>query len=155
MKTGPSVTDAARGRMSQGIKLIQEGGFEGVYKSTFGMDVGEQLRKTYACYLSTSTGPVAGTLYISNLKFSFCSDRPLAYAPATGQQAWSYYKVSNVSRVDFLLMSVRSLVRSDHYHLHTKIEFSFLFPLFLSFICIVDCLLVTKIYFSMCSWLSH
>lgn len=93
MKTGPSVTDAARGRMSQGIKLIQEGGFEGVYKSTFGMDVGEQLRKTYACYLSTSTGPVAGTLYISNLKFSFCSDRPLAYAPATGQQAWSYYKL--------------------------------------------------------------
>jgi hypothetical protein len=94
MKTGPSPVDAARGRLSQGIKLVQEGGFEGLYKATFGpMDDGEQLRKTYACYLSTSTGPVAGTLYISNLKFSFCSDRPLAYAPTSGQQAWSYYKM--------------------------------------------------------------
>lgn len=94
MKTGPSVTDAARGRMSQGIKLVQEGGFEGLYKATFGpMAENEQLRKTYACYLSTSTGPVAGTLYISNLKFSFSSDRPLAYKGADGLQAWSYYKM--------------------------------------------------------------
>lgn len=93
MKTGPSVTDAARGKVSQGIKLVTEGGFEGIYKQTFGMDEGEQLWKTYACYLSTSTGPVAGTLYVSNLKFSFCSDRPLSYAPTPGQQAWSYYKM--------------------------------------------------------------
>lgn len=97
MKTGPSVTDAARGKVSQGIKLVTEGGFEGIYKQTFGMDEGEQLRKTYACYLSTSTGPVAGTLYVSNLKFSFCSDRPLSYAPTPGQQAWSYYKVSKLN----------------------------------------------------------
>ena len=93
MKVGPSMTDTAWGKMSAGAKLIQEGGFEGVYKATFGMQTGEQLRKTYACYLSTSTGPVAGTLYVSNLKFSFCSDRPLSYAPTPGQQAWSYYKV--------------------------------------------------------------
>jgi hypothetical protein len=93
MRTGTSVTDTARGRMSQGIRMVQQGGFEGLYKSTFGMAEGEQLRKTYACYLSTSTGPVAGTLYISNLQFSFCSDRPLSYAPTPGQQAWSYYKM--------------------------------------------------------------
>jgi hypothetical protein len=73
--------------------MIQQGGFEGLYKSTFGLAEGEQLRKTYASYLSTSTGPVAGTLYISNLQFSFCSDRPLSYAPTPGQQAWSYYKM--------------------------------------------------------------
>jgi hypothetical protein len=93
MKTSPSVFDAAQGRMSQGFKLVQEGGFEGLYKSTFGMAEGEQLRKTYACYLSTSTGPVMGTLYVSNLKFSFCSDRPLSYQSAPGQEAWSYYKM--------------------------------------------------------------
>lgn len=87
------MTDTAWGKMSAGAKLISEGGFEGVYKAMFGMANGEQLRKTYACYLSTSTGPVAGTLYVSNLKFSFCSDRPLSYAPVPGQQAWSYYKV--------------------------------------------------------------
>ncbi|KAG0563516.1 hypothetical protein KC19_8G037800 [Ceratodon purpureus] len=100
MKTNPSVLDAAQGRMSQGFKLVQEGGFEGLYKSSFGFANGEQLRKTYACYLSTSTGPVAGTLYISNLKFAFCSDRPLAYQSAPGQQAWSYYKVSQLAQTD-------------------------------------------------------
>ncbi|CAK9222164.1 unnamed protein product [Sphagnum troendelagicum] len=93
LRVGPSVTETAWGRMTHGTRLLTEGGFEGVYKQTFGMATNEQLRKTYACYLSTSTGPVAGTLYITNLKFAFCSDRPLSYAPVPGQVAWSYYKV--------------------------------------------------------------
>jgi hypothetical protein len=93
LRAGPSVRETAWGWMTYGTRLLTEGGFEGVYKQTFGVTNNEQLRKTYACYLSTSTGPVAGTLYISNLKFAFCSDRPLSYAPAPGEQAWSYYKV--------------------------------------------------------------
>ncbi|KAH9550415.1 hypothetical protein CY35_10G071100 [Sphagnum magellanicum] len=72
---GNSVTDSAWGRLSHGTRLLTEGGFKGV------------------CYLSTSTGPVGGTLYITNQKFAFCSDRPLPYAPISRQQAWSYYKV--------------------------------------------------------------
>jgi hypothetical protein len=94
VKVGNSVTDSAWGRLSHGTRLLTEGGFKGVYKQTFsGFAPNEQLRKTYACYLSTSTGPVGGTLYITNQKFAFCSDRPLPYAPISGQQAWSYYKV--------------------------------------------------------------
>ncbi len=94
VKVGNSVTDSAWGRLSHGTRLLTEGGFKGVYKQTFsGFGPNEQLRKTYACYLSTSNGPVGGTLYITNQKFAFCSDRPLPYAPISGQQAWSYYKV--------------------------------------------------------------
>jgi len=94
VNVGNSVTDSAWGRLSHGTRLLTEGGFKGVYKQTFsGFAPNEQLRKTYACYLSTSTGPVGGTLYITNQKFAFCSDRPLPYAPISGQQAWSYYKV--------------------------------------------------------------
>ncbi|CAM6017907.1 unnamed protein product, partial [Sphagnum balticum] len=94
LKVGNSVTDSAWGRLSHGTRLLTEGGFKGVYKQTFsGFAPNEQLRKTYACYLSTSNGPVGGTLYITNQKFAFCSDRPLPYAPISGQQAWSYYKV--------------------------------------------------------------
>jgi hypothetical protein len=116
MKTNPSMTDAARGRVSQGIKLVQEGGFEGIYKSTFGMAEGEQLRKTYACYLSTSNGPVAGTLYISNLHFAFCSDRPLSYAPTPGQQAWSYYKtVLPLSKVKEVVPSFNESKPNEKY----------------------------------------
>eukprot|EP00249_Psilotum_nudum_P006113 c19466_g1_i1 orf=325-1272(-) len=93
LKTGPSVADTAWGRLSQGTKLLAEGGYEKVFRQTFETTPDEKLCKTYACYLSTSSGPVAGTLYISTLKIAFCSDRPLSYSPSTGQTAWSYYKV--------------------------------------------------------------
>ncbi|CAM0909532.1 unnamed protein product [Alopecurus aequalis] len=53
----------------------------------------EHLKKTFACYLSTATGPVAGTLYLTNMNVAFCSDRPLSFAAPSGQTAWSYYKV--------------------------------------------------------------
>ncbi|KAH7278729.1 hypothetical protein KP509_38G053800 [Ceratopteris richardii] len=93
LKTGPNMADTAWGRLSQGTRLLSEGGFENVYRQTFQTAPDEQLLKTYACYLSTSAGPVAGTLYISSRQIAFCSDRPLSYQPALGQTAWSYYKV--------------------------------------------------------------
>lgn len=92
-KTGPNMADTAWGRLSQGTKLLTEGGFDKIFKQTFETSPDEQLRKSYACYLSTSAGPVAGTLYISTKKVAFCSDRPLSYQPSPGQTAWSYYKL--------------------------------------------------------------
>lgn len=92
-KTGPNMVDTAWGRLSQGTKLLTEGGFDKIFRQTFETLPDEQLRKSYACYLSTSSGPVAGTLYISTKKVAFCSDRPLSYQPSPGQTAWSYYKV--------------------------------------------------------------
>jgi hypothetical protein len=94
MRTSNSLPDAAIGRITHGTRLLREGGFEGVYKQTFGQfQPNEHLKKTYACHLSTSNGAVGGTLYITNLKFAFCSDRELTYHPTPGQQQSSYYKV--------------------------------------------------------------
>jgi hypothetical protein len=93
LKTAPSVSDAAMGKLSLGAKALSEGGFEKLYKQTFSSGPEEQLRKTFACYLSTATGPVAGTLYLTSLNIAFCSDRPLSFAAPSGQTAWSYYKV--------------------------------------------------------------
>lgn len=94
MKVSNSLPDAAIGRITTGTKLWREGGFEGVYKHQFGpFQPNETLKKTYACHLSTSNGAVSGTLYITNLKFAFCSDRELTYYPTPGQQQSSYYKV--------------------------------------------------------------
>ncbi|CAN4077993.1 unnamed protein product [Withania somnifera] len=94
VKTGPSVTEAAWGKLNLTAKALTEGGFEPLYKQIFPTDPNEQLRKTFACYLSTTTGPVAGTLYLSSTKVAFCSDRPLSYRAPSGQEAWSYYKVA-------------------------------------------------------------
>ena len=94
VKTAPSMSDAAMGKLSLGAKALSEGGFEKLYRQTFSAGPDEQLRKTFACYLSTATGPVAGTLYLTSANVAFCSDRPLSFAAPSGQTAWSYYKVA-------------------------------------------------------------
>ncbi|CAK8542706.1 unnamed protein product [Lathyrus sativus] len=93
LRTGPSVSSAAMGKMNLTVKAISEGGFESLYKQIFTTYPNENLKKTFACYLSTTTGPVAGTLYLSNIHLAFCSDRPLSFTAPSGQETWSYYKV--------------------------------------------------------------
>ena len=92
VKTGPSFADAAVSRIAQGTKVFAEGGYEKIFRTTFENDPEEQLLKTYACYLSTSAGPVMGVLYLSTAKLAFCSDNPLSYQVGD-QTQWSYYKV--------------------------------------------------------------
>ncbi|CAN1137588.1 GEM-like protein 5 [Linum perenne] len=94
LKTNSSVSEAAWGKMNLTAKVITEGGFESLYKQTFATYPNEKLKKRFACYLSTTTGPVAGTLYLSNVQAAFCSDRPLSFTAPSGQQTWSYYKVA-------------------------------------------------------------
>ncbi|XP_021285044.1 GEM-like protein 1 [Herrania umbratica] len=92
LKTGPSFADAAVGRIAQSTKVLAEGGYEKIFRQTFENVPEEQLLKTYACYLSTSAGPVMGVLYLSTAKLAFCSDNPLSYQVGD-QTQWSYYKV--------------------------------------------------------------
>ncbi|MQM04415.1 hypothetical protein Taro_037210 [Colocasia esculenta] len=92
LRTGPSIADAAMGRIAQGTKVIAEGGYDRIFRQTFDTLPEEQLKKSYACYLSTSAGPVMGILYLSSAKLAFCSDNPLSYKVGD-QTEWSYYKV--------------------------------------------------------------
>lgn len=95
VRTGPSVSEAAWGKLNLTAKAITEGGFESLFKQTFATEVNEKLMKSFACYLSTETGPVAGTLYLSTARVAFCSDRPLSFTAPSGQVSWSYYKVKS------------------------------------------------------------
>ncbi|XP_010431997.1 PREDICTED: GLABRA2 expression modulator [Camelina sativa] len=92
LKTAPSFADAAMGRIAQSTKVLAEGGYEKIFRQTFETVPEEQLQNSYACYLSTSAGPVMGVLYISTAKLAYCSDNPLSYKNS-GQTEWSYYKV--------------------------------------------------------------
>ncbi|XP_024466121.1 GEM-like protein 5 isoform X2 [Populus trichocarpa] len=93
-RTNSSVPGAAWGKVNLTAKALTGGGFEALYKQTFtSTNPNEKLKKTFACYLSTTTGPVAGTLYLSDAHAAFCSDRPLSFTAPSGQGAWSYYKV--------------------------------------------------------------
>ncbi|KAF6160663.1 hypothetical protein GIB67_019603 [Kingdonia uniflora] len=92
LKTAPSVTDAAMARIAQSTKVLAEGGYEKIFHQSFETTPEEKLEKSYACYLSTSAGPVMGILYLSTAKLAFSSDNPLSYKVGD-QTEWSYYKV--------------------------------------------------------------
>lgn len=91
-KTSPSLADAAMGRIAHGTMVLAEGGYEKVFRQTFETVPEEKLLKSYACYLSTSAGPVMGVLYLSTAKLAFCSDNPLSYKVGDLTE-YSYYKV--------------------------------------------------------------
>lgn len=93
LKRGPSVSEAVCGKIGVTAKALTEGGFESLFRQSFETEAEERLKKSFACYLSTTTGPVAGTLYVSTHRVAFCSDRPLSFRAPSGQEAWSYYKV--------------------------------------------------------------
>lgn len=94
LKTSPSPCDAAMTRLAQGTKVLAEGGHDKIFNQAFGTFPGEKLRKAFACYISTTSGPVIGTLYVSTLRLAFCSDNPLNHNAATaGPPEWVYYKV--------------------------------------------------------------
>ncbi|KAL9229153.1 hypothetical protein vseg_004651 [Gypsophila vaccaria] len=92
LRTNPNFADAAVTRISQQTKVLTEGGYEKVFKKTFETLQEEQLQKWYACYLSTSAGPIMGTLYLSTAKLAFCSDNPLSYQVGDRTE-WTYYKM--------------------------------------------------------------
>lgn len=92
VKTSPSIADAALGRIALGTKVLAEGGYDKIFRQTFEVDPEEQLQNSFACYLSTSAGPVMGMLYLSTAKLAFCSDNPLPYT-TENKTEWSYYKV--------------------------------------------------------------
>lgn len=80
-------------RIEQAGRVISEGGCDKVFRREFGSVSGEKLKKTYACYLSTTGGPVMGTVYISNKRIGFRSDSQVWSGPVAGPGQWVYYKV--------------------------------------------------------------
>ncbi|OMO64148.1 FH interacting protein 1 [Corchorus capsularis] len=93
LRVSPSIADAAVARLAQGTKVLAEGGHDKLFQHTFQTLAGEKLLHAYVCYLSTSSGPVIGTLYISSKRIAFSSDYPLRYTSSPGHQQWMYYKV--------------------------------------------------------------
>ena len=104
MKTSPSFAEAAMGRIAQGTKVLAEGGYEKIFLNTFETVPEERLLNSYACYLSTSAGPVMGVLYVSTAKIAYSSDNPISYRN-DNQTEWSYYKVRILLRWATCLLS--------------------------------------------------
>lgn len=105
VKISPSMSDAALARVAQGTKVLADGGYEKVFRQAFQNMAGEKLLHSYACYLSTASGPVIGTLYISNKRIAFCSDFPLTHYPSQGTPDSLYYKVNTKQNIFWSLIT--------------------------------------------------
>lgn len=90
---GPKLSETVKGKLSVGARIIKEGGRENIFKHIFGMSDGEKLLKASQCYLSTTTGPIAGILFISTQKVTFCSERSITLPTSKGECVRTPYKV--------------------------------------------------------------
>ncbi|QHN96375.1 GEM-like protein [Arachis hypogaea] len=112
IRISSSPADAAMARIVQGTRALTNGGSDKLFQQTFGFVPGERLLKPFACYISTTSGPVIGTLYVSNKRVAFCSDYPICHHPMSFQHHRSsciYYKVLTCPYLIALLMISRGL----------------------------------------------
>ncbi|KAK7348953.1 hypothetical protein VNO80_23748 [Phaseolus coccineus] len=93
VKLGPKITDTVKGKLSLGARILQVGGVEKVFMQLFTVKNGEKLLKASQCYISTTSGPLAGLLFISTDKVAFCSERSIKAYASNGHLIRIHYKV--------------------------------------------------------------
>lgn len=74
-------------------KTHQTSKVERLFRKSFSVDKEERLVKGCRCYLSTTAGPIKGSLFISTKKVAFCSDELLKIPSPKGKIVQVPYKV--------------------------------------------------------------
>ncbi|GAB2215342.1 hypothetical protein Drorol1_Dr00019725 [Drosera rotundifolia] len=94
LRLGPKITETVRGKLSLGVRILQYGGVEKIFRRVFSVREGEVLLKASQCNLFTTAGPIAGLIFVSTDRVAFCSDRSIKFSPATtGDSIRFHYKV--------------------------------------------------------------
>ncbi|KAJ1400156.1 GRAM domain [Sesbania bispinosa] len=94
VRLGTNISETIKRKLSLGARILQVGGVEKVFKQYFSVKEGEKLLKVSQCYLSTTSGPLAGFLFISNDKVAFCSERSMKVFNQKGLMCRIRYKVA-------------------------------------------------------------
>ncbi|XP_050913548.1 putative GEM-like protein 8 [Lathyrus oleraceus] len=94
VRLGTNISETIKRKLSLGTRILQMGGVDKVFMKYFSVIKGERLLKVFHCYLSTTSGPLAGLLFISTEKVAFCSERSIKVFNKKGQMCRMRYKVS-------------------------------------------------------------
>ncbi|KAK2405564.1 hypothetical protein QL285_054788 [Trifolium repens] len=94
VRLGVNISDTIKRKLSLGARILQVGGVEKVFMQYFSVSEEERLLRVSHCYLSTTSGPLAGLLFISTEKVTFCSERSIKVFNQKGQMCRIRYKVS-------------------------------------------------------------
>ncbi|KAK7280642.1 hypothetical protein RJT34_25707 [Clitoria ternatea] len=93
VRPGTNISETFKRKLRLGARILQMGGVDKVFKQFFNVKEGERLLKATHCYLSTTSGPLAGFLFISTDKVSFCSERSMKVYTQKGHMLRIRYKV--------------------------------------------------------------
>ncbi|KAL2323966.1 hypothetical protein Fmac_023024 [Flemingia macrophylla] len=93
VKLGAKISETVKRKLSLGARILRLGGVEKVFKQFFSVEEEERLLKVSQCYLSTTSGPLAGFLFISTDKVAFCSERSMKVFTQKGHMLRIRYKV--------------------------------------------------------------
>ncbi|WVZ17919.1 hypothetical protein V8G54_010901 [Vigna mungo] len=93
MRLRINISETVQRKISLGARILRVGGVEKVFQQFFTMEEGEKLLKVSQCYLSTTSGPLAGFLFISTYKVAFCSERTVKVFTQNGKMLRISYKV--------------------------------------------------------------
>ncbi|XP_045808034.1 GEM-like protein 7 isoform X3 [Trifolium pratense] len=93
VRLGANISQTIKRKLSLGAQILQVGGVEKVFMQYFSVNEKETLLRVSHCYLSTTSGPLAGLLYISTEKVAFCSERSIKVFNQKGLMCRIRYKV--------------------------------------------------------------
>ena len=85
MRIGSKISETVKGKLRLGARILQLGGVKKVFRQIFGFGKGEKLLTASQCYLSTTTGPIAGLLFISTQRLAFFSERSIRFSSPNGE----------------------------------------------------------------------
>ncbi|XP_045833255.1 GEM-like protein 4 [Trifolium pratense] len=94
VRLGANISQTLKRKLSLGAQILQVGGVEKVFMQYFSVSEEETLLRVSHCYLSTTSGPLAGLLYISTEKVAFCSERSIKVFNQKGHMCRIRYKVT-------------------------------------------------------------
>ncbi|XP_059592572.1 GEM-like protein 4 [Vitis vinifera] len=80
IRLAPRIFETVKGKLSLGARILQQGGMKRIFKQLFGVTEGENLLKASQCYLSTTTGPIAGLLFLATQRVAFGSERSIKFS---------------------------------------------------------------------------
>ncbi|GMN52597.1 hypothetical protein TIFTF001_021739 [Ficus carica] len=135
MRLGAKITETLKGKLRLGARILQVVGIEKMFKQLFSLTEGEKLLKASQCYLSTTAGPLAGLLFISSEKISFCSQKAIKFYSPNGELVRVRYKVViPVNKIKKVNQSVNMEKPSQKYiEIVTVDDFDFWFMGFLNY----------------------
>ncbi|KAK7348952.1 hypothetical protein VNO80_23747 [Phaseolus coccineus] len=135
VRLGPTISETVMGKLSLGAEILQVGGVKKVFNHFFTVSKGEKMLKASQCYLSTTSGPLAGLFFISTDKVSFCSERSIKVFSSKGHMCRVRYKVSiPLKRIKFMKPSINVEKPTEKYlEIFTEDNFEFWFMGFLKY----------------------